>query len=542
MKKLYLSLLIFFVFFTSGLAQTKGISYQAVIYDPAYKTQSLPGEDNLLIPYANKSICLRFQITDKSNQAIYIETQSTKTDPLGMVNLIIGQGTRIGGSVSNFESINWNTQANGLIVSLDNSGSCASFKEVSNQPFTASPFSMGLSSINIADYEQLINKSNNIIADANSTTKYPSVNAIKSYVDSKVGTIPDADGTTKGKIQLSGDLAGTASSPTVPGLGLKANTSDLSAETARATAAELALTNNVSANTASISAEILRATIAEGLKENIANRSVNISTDATSNTKYPSVKAVKDYVDAQNSAGAVSDGAITSAKISNATIVNEDVAPTAAIDFSKLNILKADVLGLGISKSDLGLGNVDNTSDALKPVSSATVAAITAETTRATAAELTLTNSVSANTASITAELPLKENLSNKSTDFIADASSTDKYPSVKVAKDYIDTYTKDVTTTEVALPTKIDSKQLFSKSGTLSVTAGTTTATIPAISGLTDYYSIRVFKDGRPFRNEVRSFTNGTPIAIITGNGMMSEIYPSGPSGTYTFVLEYFK
>lgn len=46
----------------------------------------------------------------------------------------------------------------------------------------------------------------------------------KSYVDTAVAgaTIPDADATTKGKIQLAGDLSGTAASPTVPGLALKA--------------------------------------------------------------------------------------------------------------------------------------------------------------------------------------------------------------------------------------------------------------------------------------------------------------------------------
>jgi len=36
-------------------------------------------------------------------------------------------------------------------------------------------------------------------------------------------TVPDADATTKGKIQLSGDLGGTSSAPTIPGLLLKAS-------------------------------------------------------------------------------------------------------------------------------------------------------------------------------------------------------------------------------------------------------------------------------------------------------------------------------
>jgi hypothetical protein len=40
-------------------------------------------------------------------------------------------------------------------------------------------------------------------------------------------TIADADATTKGKIQLAGDLGGTAAAPTVPGLALKANTADV---------------------------------------------------------------------------------------------------------------------------------------------------------------------------------------------------------------------------------------------------------------------------------------------------------------------------
>jgi hypothetical protein len=38
-------------------------------------------------------------------------------------------------------------------------------------------------------------------------------------------TVPDADASTKGKVQLTGDLGGTAASPTVPGLSGKASTS-----------------------------------------------------------------------------------------------------------------------------------------------------------------------------------------------------------------------------------------------------------------------------------------------------------------------------
>jgi hypothetical protein len=71
--------------------------------------------------------------------------------------------------------------------------------------------------------EDVSNKSD--AALGTSTTLYPTQNAVKTYVDAQVAsaTIVDADATTRGKIQLAGDLAGTASSPTVPGLLLKAN-------------------------------------------------------------------------------------------------------------------------------------------------------------------------------------------------------------------------------------------------------------------------------------------------------------------------------
>ncbi len=55
---------------------------------------------------------------------------------------------------------------------------------------------------------------------ANSDTKIASQKATKAYVDAQVsgGATPDATSSVKGKLQLTGDLGGTAASPTVPGL------------------------------------------------------------------------------------------------------------------------------------------------------------------------------------------------------------------------------------------------------------------------------------------------------------------------------------
>jgi len=68
--------------------------------------------------------------------------------------------------------------------------------------------------------QNIANLSNNIAVDAGSTTMYPSVAAIKGYVDSQVSAgLPNASTTALGIIQLAGDLAGTAAAPTVAKVG-----------------------------------------------------------------------------------------------------------------------------------------------------------------------------------------------------------------------------------------------------------------------------------------------------------------------------------
>jgi hypothetical protein len=109
--------------------------------------------------------------------------------------------------------------------------------------------------------ENLSNKSiaANLGALAASDTLYPSQKAVKTYIDAQ--TTPNASTNILGKIQLAGDLSGTATSPSVPGL---------------------------------------------ALKENVANRSTatNLGATAPSDTLYPTQRAVKTYIDAQTTADA----------------------------------------------------------------------------------------------------------------------------------------------------------------------------------------------------------------------------------------------
>ncbi|MDT8886131.1 hypothetical protein PQG44_00445 [Aquirufa sp. LEPPI-3A] len=158
----------------------------------------------------------------------------------------------------------------------------------------------------VAGKEDISNKST-ATALGTSDILYPSQKAVKTYVDNQISsaTIVDADASTKGKIQLAGDLAGTAAAPTVPAL----------------------------AN-----------------KENSSNKSISVSTDATSDIKYPSVKAVKSYVDNQISSATIVDAdASTKGKIQLAG----DLAGTAAAP----TVIKIN----GVSLAGLSTGLLKNT-------------------------------------------------------------------------------------------------------------------------------------------------------------------------------------
>ncbi|MDI5889263.1 hypothetical protein, partial [Flavobacterium yafengii] len=147
--------------------------------------------------------------------------------------------------------------------------------------------------------------------------------------------------------------------------------------------------------TTNLASEVSRATTAEASKEALANKSTSVSTDGTSDTKYPSVKSVKDYVDASATSGSTA----LATEISRATTAEATLTANLA-----------------------------------------------SEVSRATTAEATLTATIATETTrAITAEAS-KEALANKSTSVSTDGTSDTKYPSVKSVKDYVDNSVNDVT------------------------------------------------------------------------------------------------
>ena len=303
MKKLLLFLGLLLSGFT--FAQSNGITYQAVIYNP--NGEVIPGAVVMNAPLANTNICLKFTIVDENFQTEYQETLTTTTDEYGMVNLLIGSGEQIGGYATSFGDIFWNMNQKGLKVALDMSSNCLNFVEISDQLFSSVPYAFsaqnaenvtgvvsienggtnavtvqgalqnfGLDNVdNTSDLNKPIstatqtaldtkenssNKSLDITTDGLSDVKFPSVKAVKTYVDANASI-------------------GSAA---------------LAAEVARALAAEGTIATN-------LNTEISRAIAAELTKEDLVNKTTSIPIDGSSDVKYPTAKAVKNYVDSNSS-------------------------------------------------------------------------------------------------------------------------------------------------------------------------------------------------------------------------------------------------
>lgn len=137
MKKIILFTVLLFAF--KSFSQTNGITYQALILNP--NSEDLPGVNNTNSPMVNKNICIQFQITDPILNLEYKEVFQTRTDSFGMVNLVIGLGIQTGGFTTSFSDIDWSSMNKNLVVSIDPNGSCTQFTTISNQTFTAVPFS-----------------------------------------------------------------------------------------------------------------------------------------------------------------------------------------------------------------------------------------------------------------------------------------------------------------------------------------------------------------------------------------------------------------
>jgi hypothetical protein len=326
----------------------------------------------------------------------------------------------------------------------------------------------------LASKEISSNKSNNIVADALSTTKYPSVKMIKDYVDGQIssGGVSDASTSVKGIVQLAGDLGGTSASPVVIGLAGKeiaTNKSiDISADALSTTKypsvklikeyVDTQITNVRVSDASSSAKGIIQlggdlggtatAPLVPGLasKEISSNKSNNMGADALSTTKYPSVKMIKDYVDTQITNGSVSDASTTVKGIVqlagdlSGTSVSPSISTNAVTTIKILNGAVTDEKIDQVSGSKI-LGNISG--DAAN-VTETVTAAHGGSGTAGTLTGFLYGNGTSAYTATTSipvAQIKGAELIANKSvaTDLGNSTPSDTYYASQKAVKTYVD-------------------------------------------------------------------------------------------------------
>jgi len=114
------------------IAQTDGMSYQAVIINP--NIQEIPGADASGNILSNTTVAIRFTIIDTNNAIEYQEVQTTATDQYGMINLLIGIVNH-----DAFKLISWNGTNKELKVEIDFKGG-TSYVELGREQLTFLPF------------------------------------------------------------------------------------------------------------------------------------------------------------------------------------------------------------------------------------------------------------------------------------------------------------------------------------------------------------------------------------------------------------------
>ena len=197
------------------------------------------------------------------------------------------------------------------------------------------------------------------------------------------GTVADATNSIKGIVQLTGDLGGTAASPTVPGLAGKENTvvagtttqyyrGDKSWQTLNKAAVGLGNVDNTADTDKPVSSATQTALNSKANTSSLATVATSGSYNDLSNR--PTIPTIADAT--ASTKGVVQltgdlGGTATSPTVPGLAGKQATITPGTTSDY-----YRGDKTWVTLNKYAVNLGNVDDTSDANKPISTATQAAL----------------------------------------------------------------------------------------------------------------------------------------------------------------------
>jgi hypothetical protein len=350
---------------------TSGIIFQAV------------ARDQYANPAKDRKIFVQSSIIQSTATGVkvLVEEYETTTDATGVFSISVGAGRRIGGTVSGLSLVDWAQGPYYLnlkiaitpIAPVTGWDYTKDLIDLGTSPFGTVPYALyagnvfGLDKkLNIADSTKYVTPAQ---LNAKTFDQTPILNAI-------VTKLNVADSLTKYVTPTQLASKTFDSTAIYNQLSLKANATDVNASLSlKANATDVNASLSLKANATDVNASLsLKANATDlstglALKENNSNKTIDISVDGASDTKYPSAKAVKTFVETQVSgspdatalvkgklklAGDLSGNAETPTIALNA-ITTSKIA-NGAVDDSKISGVNANKIAGAVSIANGGTG------------------------------------------------------------------------------------------------------------------------------------------------------------------------------------------